>query len=63
MEINIDPNVLLSIMNMKLRNYYRSLDELCEDLNINQQELITKLETIDYIYQERKNQFVAKMDK
>jgi hypothetical protein len=61
MEINIDPNVLVSIINMKLRNYYRSLDELCEDLNINQQELIAKLESIDYIYQERKNQFIAKI--
>ena len=29
---NIDPNILLSIMNTKLRDQYASLDILCYDL-------------------------------
>ena len=38
-----DPMMLFSVINMKLRDYYRSLDELCEDMNIDKEELIQKL--------------------
>ena len=34
-----DPVMLLSAINLKLRDYYKSLDELCEDLNISRDEL------------------------
>ncbi len=27
-----DPNILLSLLNMKLRDFYPSLDALCDDL-------------------------------
>ena len=40
-----DPMMLFSVINMKLRDYYRSLDELCEDMNIDKEELIQKLPT------------------
>lgn len=52
-----DPVMLLSFMNMKLRDQYDSLERLCEDLDISKQEIIEKLKTIDYIYDNEKNQF------
>ena len=34
MELPEDPMMLFSVINMKLRDCYASLDELCEDMNI-----------------------------
>ncbi|MBQ8002738.1 MAG: DUF4250 domain-containing protein [Clostridia bacterium] len=53
-----DPIILLSVINTKLRDYYSSLDALCEDLDINEDELIKKLSSIGYIYKPERNQFV-----
>jgi hypothetical protein len=53
-----DPVMLLSFLNMKLRDYYKNLDALCEDLEVDQNEIIQKLQTIGYTYQEEKNQFL-----
>lgn len=53
-----DPVILLSVINTKLRDYYSSLDALCEDLNVNKEELIQKLSVIGYTYKEDRNQFV-----
>lgn len=53
-----DPVMLLSFINLKLRDYYGSLDELCEELSLDKEELITKLDGIDYRYDAGKNQFV-----
>ena len=55
-----DPVMLLSYMNMKLRDNYSSLDALCDDLEINKEELaeiIGKLEEIGYKYNSERNQF------
>lgn len=55
-----DPVMLLSYMNMKLRDNYSSLDALCDDLEINNEELaeiIGKLEGIGYEYNSERNQF------
>ncbi|MDE6954093.1 MAG: DUF4250 domain-containing protein [Erysipelotrichales bacterium] len=52
-----DPVMLLSFINMKLRDQYDSLDALCDDLDISKQEIIEKLKKIDYIYDNEKNQF------
>lgn len=49
-----DPVMLLSFINMKLRDQYDSLDMLCEDLDISKQEIIEKLKRIDYIYDNEK---------
>ena len=46
-----DPVMLLSFMNLKLRDFYSSLDSFCEDMNVD-------LSTIDYHYDSEKNQFV-----
>lgn len=53
-----DPVMLLSYVNLKLRDFYDSLDRLCEDLDADRQEIIVKLAGIDYHYDEEKNQFV-----
>ena len=53
-----DPVMLLSVVNTKLRDYYSALDVLCEDMQVDKQELIGKLEMIDYTYDAGSNQFV-----
>lgn len=53
-----DPVMLLSYINLKLRDYYKSLDDLCEDLEIDNGELLRSLEAIGYHYNKEKNQFV-----
>ena len=53
-----DPILLLSVVNMKLRDFYKDLNTLCRDLNVDKEELIEKLADIDYEYDEAINQFV-----
>ena len=43
-----DPAILLSYINMKLRNNYRSLRDLCEEEQIDVIELCKLLDKIDY---------------
>ena len=53
-----DPVMLLSFLNLKLRDYYKDLDVLCDDLDVSRQEIVEKLNEIDYHYDPEKNQFV-----
>ena len=53
-----DPAMLLSLLNMKLRDTYRSLDQLCEDLDVDRRELEDKMAGLDYVYDALKNQFL-----
>lgn len=53
-----DPAMLLSFVNMKLRDFYGSLDELCADLDADKQEISNKLEGIGYRYDEVQNRFL-----
>lgn len=53
-----DPVLLLGVVNTKLRDYYASLDALCEDMNVSRTELNEKLNLIDYYYDEKRNQFI-----
>lgn len=52
-----DPNILVSYINTKLRDFYSDLDELCDDLNVSKQEISEKLESINYFYDETLNKF------
>ncbi|MCM1337368.1 MAG: DUF4250 domain-containing protein [Candidatus Amulumruptor caecigallinarius] len=52
-----DPVMLLSFINMKLRDEYPSLEELCRALDIDESELREKLRQIDYEYIPAVNQF------
>ncbi len=53
-----DSVMLLSYVNLKLRDFYSGLDQLCEDLDADRSEIVEKLAKIDYHYDEEKNQFV-----
>ncbi len=53
-----DPVMLLSFVNLKLRDFYGSLEQLCDDLDVNKQEITEKLAAIDYHYDEERNLFV-----
>lgn len=58
MELPKDPMMLLSLVNMKLRDFYPSLEALCEDTGIDEIRLKERLAAIDYEYSAEKNQFV-----
>jgi hypothetical protein len=53
-----DPVMLLSYVNTQLRDYYESLEALCTCRGIKKQELVDKLGSIDYVYDEKTNQFI-----
>ena len=50
--------LLLSAVNMKLRDFYDSLDSLCDDLDVARESIETSLAGIGYTYDAEKNQFV-----
>ena len=58
MDMPKDAAILLSMANMKLRDFYQNLDEMCSDLNWNKQELEERLKSIAYVYNKERNQFV-----
>lgn len=47
MELPDDPMMLFSMVNMKLRDCYHSLDELCDDMNVDKELLVKKLKAAD----------------
>lgn len=53
-----DPVMLLSFVNLKLRDYYSSLEAMCEDLDVSEDVITQKLAAINYHYNKEKNQFV-----
>lgn len=53
-----DPVMLLSFVNMKLRDFYDSLDALCEGLDADRQDILDRLEGIGYHYDAERNQFI-----
>lgn len=53
-----DPMLLLSVVNTKLRDFYKDLDDFCEDMSVSKGELIEKMRGIDYEYDEDRHQFV-----
>lgn len=52
-----DPFILFSMLNMKLRDSYSSLDALCDDLGEDRAELIEAMKSIGFEYDEQSNQF------
>ena len=57
MDLPQDPMMLFSVVNMKLRDFYPSLDALCEDLNVDKEELMAKLAAFGFEYSEENNKF------
>ena len=52
-----DPMMLLSFINMKLRDEYSSLDELCSALNIDRKALEESLSKSGFEYNQEENKF------
>lgn len=52
-----DINMLLSFVNMKLRDDYDSLDEMCDSMDIDKEELIAKLAEGGFEYNESQKKF------
>ena len=57
MELPKDKFMLLSVINMKLRDQYGSLDALCDDMDVDKGQLIADLEQIGYTYDKTLNSF------
>lgn len=53
-----DPVMLLSFINLKLRDFYKNLEECCDGLDVSRTEVEEKLAGIGYRYDEDRNQFV-----
>ena len=53
-----DPAMLLSFVNLKLRDFYDNLDALCDDMDVDKTEIIDKLSAIEYHYDSEVNQFI-----
>lgn len=58
MNLPNDPAMLVSVLNTKLRDFYPSLDSLCDDLQSDKTELIKKCSLIGYEYNSERNQFI-----
>lgn len=52
-----DPMLLYSVVNMMLRDRYNSLDELCDDLNVNRAQLEKTLAEVGFEYSACNNKF------
>jgi len=57
MELPKDPMMLFSFINTKLRDEYSSLDELCDDLNTNKEDLERILKAAGFEYNPKQNKF------
>ena len=53
-----DPVMLLSFLNLKLRDFYKSDEEMYDDLELDRKETEEKLAGIGYSYDKERNQFV-----
>ncbi len=56
-ELPKNPAILLSVINMKLRDEYPSLDALCEDLNLSKEELLHTMNNAGFEYNPTANKF------
>lgn len=52
-----DPFMLASFINMKLRDEYATLDELCASLDIDREWLVDRLAQVGMEYSEENNKF------
>lgn len=57
MPIPRDPIVLLSYINTCLRDRYDDLESLCDDLNLNSDELVQSMASLNCFYDSTSNQF------
>ncbi len=53
-----DPMILLSFINTKLRDQYDSLESLCDDMELDENDLKNILKAVDCSYNKELNKFV-----
>ena len=53
----MDVNMLLSLVNMQLRDRFDDLDDLCKSQDLDKAALIARLASGDFHYQEDQKQF------
>jgi len=53
-----NPVMLLSVINMHLRDNYQNLDSLCDDLDIRRSDIEEALLLIGYAYDKKQNRFL-----
>lgn len=53
-----DANILFSVVNTKLRDFYPDFEAMCEDLDEDAQELMQRLNAAGFKYDAEKNRFV-----
>ncbi len=58
MSLPKDPVMLLSVVNTKLRDIYPDLEDLAAAEGVSPEEIIQKLQMINYQYDREQNQFV-----
>ena len=57
MKLPEDPMMLYSFINMKLRDFYPSLDALCEDMNVEKDVIVRTLKRVGFEYNPERNRF------
>lgn len=57
MKLPEDPVMLYSFINLKLRDFYPSLDALCEDIGVEKVYIEQKLKAVGFEYNPSKNRF------
>ncbi len=57
MNLPSDPVMLMSVVNVALRDRFPSLERFCKANNISEDEIRTRLAAINYEYDEELNQF------
>lgn len=55
-----EPDMLLSFINMKLRDQYSSLEDMCDDLMLDSEEIYTSLRDSNLYYDAALNQIKSK---
>ena len=58
MNLPKDPVMLLSVVNTQLRDHYATLAEMAAAYMVDADEIIAKLDAINYHYDEKQNQFI-----
>lgn len=53
-----DPMMLMSVINMKLRDFYPSIEDLCEDMDIDRQDLESILNKAGFEYSKEQNRYM-----
>ena len=57
MKLPEDPMMLYSFINMNLRDFYPSLDALCEDMNVEKEVIVRTLKRVGFEYNPERNRF------